>query len=106
MAGDVVTLATGDQICSDGVLIEAQELAIDESGEISEEQFEEQKTALEEAADDSHETPLQIRLSGLATNIGKLGLGVAILVFIILMARFFVTVVRDGSTKDDAQNRS
>lgn len=172
MAGDVVTLATGDQICSDGVLIEAQELAIDESsmtgesllvkkshaldpfmlsgtkvadgygkflvtcvgtktewgrlmasgtdpdavsgqierlerqkesGEISEEQFEEQKTALEEAADDSHETPLQIRLSGLATNIGKLGLAVAILVFIVLMARFIVTVVQDGSTKDDAK---
>lgn len=172
MVGDVVTLATGDQICADGVLIEAQELAIDESsmtgesdlvkkthdgdpfmlsgtkvadgygkflvtcvgtrtewgrlmasgtdpdavggqierlakqrdnGEITQEEFETKKEELEEAADDSHETPLQIRLSGLATAIGKLGLGVAVLVFIILMIRFIVTVANDGSTKDDAR---
>ncbi|CAM6092805.1 unnamed protein product [Calypogeia fissa] len=38
--------------------------------------------------DDDSETPLQVKLSGLATFIGKLGLGFALLTFLVLLGRF------------------
>jgi Ca2+-transporting ATPase len=41
--------------------------------------------------DNGEETPLQVRLNGAATFIGKVGLSVAILVFIIQLIRYFVT---------------
>jgi Ca2+-transporting ATPase len=41
--------------------------------------------------DNGEETPLQVRLNGAATFIGKVGLSVAILVFIIQFIRYFVT---------------
>eukprot|EP00850_Spirogloea_muscicola_P010009 SM000057S18439 [mRNA] locus=s57:592183:598957:+ [translate_table: standard] len=37
------------------------------------------------------ETPLQVRLSGVATLVGRLGLGVALLVFLVLLTRFFIS---------------
>ncbi|CAM6053706.1 unnamed protein product [Sphagnum tenellum] len=40
--------------------------------------------------DNGEETPLQVRLNGVATFIGKVGLSVAILVFIIQFIRYFV----------------
>eukprot|EP00475_Leptophrys_vorax_P001529 TRINITY_DN10839_c0_g1_i4.p1 TRINITY_DN10839_c0_g1~~TRINITY_DN10839_c0_g1_i4.p1 ORF type:complete len:975 (+),score=140.04 TRINITY_DN10839_c0_g1_i4:69-2927(+) len=43
--------------------------------------------------DEDSETPLQVRLNGLATSIGKLGLVVAVLVFIVLIIRYAVTYV-------------
>ncbi|KAG0598154.1 hypothetical protein M758_12G050700 [Ceratodon purpureus] len=39
--------------------------------------------------DNGEETPLQVRLNGVATFIGKVGLTVAVLVFVILFIRFF-----------------
>ncbi|KAL2635517.1 hypothetical protein R1flu_006996 [Riccia fluitans] len=39
--------------------------------------------------DNGEETPLQVRLNGVATFIGQIGLSVAILVFVILFIRFF-----------------
>ncbi|XP_042015700.1 calcium-transporting ATPase 9, plasma membrane-type-like isoform X2 [Salvia splendens] len=45
--------------------------------------------------DNGEETPLQVRLNGVATFIGMVGLGVALLVLIVLVARFFT-----GHTKD------
>ncbi|KAG0623275.1 hypothetical protein M758_3G161600 [Ceratodon purpureus] len=39
--------------------------------------------------DNGEETPLQVRLNGVATFIGKVGLSIAVLVFIILIIRFF-----------------
>lgn len=41
--------------------------------------------------DDDSETPLQVRLSGLATFIGKLGLGFALVTFLVLLGRFLFT---------------
>ncbi|CAI7835023.1 unnamed protein product [Closterium sp. NIES-53] len=43
--------------------------------------------------DDDSETPLQVRLNGLATSIGKLGLVVAVMVFLVLIIRYAVTYV-------------
>eukprot|EP00252_Welwitschia_mirabilis_P024143 TRINITY_DN704_c0_g1_i1.p1 TRINITY_DN704_c0_g1~~TRINITY_DN704_c0_g1_i1.p1 ORF type:complete len:1098 (-),score=233.81 TRINITY_DN704_c0_g1_i1:295-3588(-) len=45
--------------------------------------------------DNGEETPLQVRLNGVATFIGKVGLSVAVVVFFILLIRFFT-----GHTKD------
>ncbi|KAL1541478.1 Calcium-transporting ATPase 10, plasma membrane-type [Salvia divinorum] len=45
--------------------------------------------------DNGEETPLQVRLNGVATFIGMVGLGVALVVLIVLVARFFT-----GHTKD------
>ncbi|XP_057805178.1 calcium-transporting ATPase 8, plasma membrane-type [Salvia miltiorrhiza] len=45
--------------------------------------------------DNGEETPLQVRLNGVATFIGMVGLGVALAVLIVLVARFFT-----GHTKD------
>ncbi|GAQ87615.1 Calcium transporting ATPase [Klebsormidium nitens] len=42
--------------------------------------------------DVDEETPLQVRLNGAATAIGKMGLLVAVFTFIVLMIRFFATV--------------
>lgn len=42
--------------------------------------------------DEDEETPLQVRLSGVATLVGNLGLIVATLVLIILILRFFISV--------------
>eukprot|EP00850_Spirogloea_muscicola_P001670 SM000006S19435 [mRNA] locus=s6:775314:785100:+ [translate_table: standard] len=39
--------------------------------------------------DNAEETPLQVRLNGVATQIGKYGLIVAVLVFVILFIRYF-----------------
>eukprot|EP00850_Spirogloea_muscicola_P005399 SM000024S07861 [mRNA] locus=s24:999933:1009593:+ [translate_table: standard] len=39
--------------------------------------------------DNAEETPLQVRLNGVATQIGKYGLIVAVLVFVILFVRYF-----------------
>ena len=68
-------------------------------GEISEELFEEKKADLESADEENHETPLQIRLTGLSTAIGKLGLSVAVLVFLILMIKWLVST--DGGRNVD-----
>ncbi|KAJ3702765.1 hypothetical protein LUZ61_006470 [Rhynchospora tenuis] len=46
--------------------------------------------------DNNEETPLQERLQGLTTNIGKIGVTVAVLVFAVLTIRYFT-----GSTKDE-----
>ncbi|KAG0585877.1 hypothetical protein KC19_2G046200 [Ceratodon purpureus] len=42
--------------------------------------------------DNDEETPLQERLNDLATTIGKIGVGFAVLVFIVLICRFLATV--------------
>ncbi|KAH9304952.1 hypothetical protein KI387_009356, partial [Taxus chinensis] len=45
--------------------------------------------------DNGEETPLQVRLNGVATFVGKVGLTVAVLVLIVLLIRFFT-----GHTED------
>mmetsp|Transcript_11369 Transcript_11369/g.19422 ORF Transcript_11369/g.19422 Transcript_11369/m.19422 type:complete len:1208 (+) Transcript_11369:235-3858(+) len=159
LVGDVVMLATGDQIVADGLVLTAQSMELDEStmtGEsdllkkdpkhsplllsgtkvvdgygtmlvtavgqntewgrlmasgtdpeeadaklaklevvfeeqkVTEEEYKRQKEELELEAASSGETPLQIRLNGLASSIGKLGLAVAVVVLVILVTRFLI----------------
>jgi len=49
--------------------------------------------------DNGEETPLQVRLNGVATFIGKVGLAVAVLVFLILIVRFFTGQTEDSDGK-------
>ncbi|MED6207560.1 Calcium-transporting ATPase 10, plasma membrane-type [Stylosanthes scabra] len=49
--------------------------------------------------DNGEETPLQVRLNGLATFIGIIGLSVAVVVLVVLLARYF-----SGHTKDPNGN--
>ncbi|XP_024533916.1 calcium-transporting ATPase 8, plasma membrane-type [Selaginella moellendorffii] len=50
--------------------------------------------------DSSEETPLQVRLNGIATFVGKIGLSVAVLVFVMLFVRYFVTDFRRAAGPD------
>lgn len=45
------------------------------------------------------ETPLQVKLNGVATIIGKIGLGFAILTFLVLAARFLIEKANHGAIK-------
>ncbi len=67
------------------------------SGEITEEEHAEKKEELEDG--DDHETPLQIRLNGLATKIGKVGLTIAVIVLLVRIAKFLV--YKYGSGNED-----
>eukprot|EP00252_Welwitschia_mirabilis_P024146 TRINITY_DN704_c0_g4_i2.p1 TRINITY_DN704_c0_g4~~TRINITY_DN704_c0_g4_i2.p1 ORF type:complete len:1109 (-),score=145.86 TRINITY_DN704_c0_g4_i2:457-3783(-) len=49
--------------------------------------------------DHGGETPLQVRLNGVATFIGKLGLFVAVLVFLVLLVRLFTGNAKDSEGK-------
>ncbi|KAJ7955855.1 Calcium-transporting ATPase [Quillaja saponaria] len=49
--------------------------------------------------DTGEETPLQVRLNGVATFIGIVGLTVAVLVLIVLLARYFTGHTRDPNGK-------
>ncbi|KAK6227684.1 hypothetical protein SCA6_000024 [Theobroma cacao] len=46
------------------------------------------------------ETPLQVKLNGVATVIGKIGLGFAVLTFLVLTIRFVVTKALHGEITD------
>ncbi|KAA8548695.1 hypothetical protein F0562_000379 [Nyssa sinensis] len=50
--------------------------------------------------DSDEQTPLQARLNKLTSSIGKVGLAVAFLVFLVLLVRYFT-----GNTKDENENR-
>eukprot|EP00897_Mesotaenium_endlicherianum_P000664 jgi/Mesen1/10599/ME000086S10136 len=49
--------------------------------------------------EDGSETPLQVRLNGVATAIGQAGLAVATLVFVILIVRYFVNFESKKASK-------
>ncbi|KAF6161744.1 hypothetical protein GIB67_013821 [Kingdonia uniflora] len=49
--------------------------------------------------DTGEETPLQVRLNGVATFIGIVGLTVAVLVLIVLLARYFTGLTKDSDGK-------
>jgi Ca2+-transporting ATPase len=49
--------------------------------------------------DNGEETPLQVRLNGVATFIGKAGVIVAVLVFVIVLIRFFTGHTEDSNGK-------
>jgi Ca2+-transporting ATPase len=121
VVGDIVHISIGDQVPTDGLLIEGYELKVDESTMTGE--SEPQKKTPERkpfllsgtkvqdgsgimlvtgvgmktewghlmatlGGEDDSETPLQVKLSGLATFIGKLGLNFALLTFLVLLGRF------------------
>ncbi|KAI5056341.1 hypothetical protein GOP47_0028159 [Adiantum capillus-veneris] len=44
----------------------------------------------------SRETPLQVRLNGVATIVGKIGLGFAVTTFLVLMVRFVIARFNEG----------
>ena len=50
--------------------------------------------------DEEDDTPLQVRLNGVATLIGKAGLFVATLVFIVLIIRYFAITFKNASAGD------
>ncbi|KAG0600760.1 hypothetical protein M758_11G058600 [Ceratodon purpureus] len=52
------------------------------------------------SADNGEQTPLQVRLNGAATLIGKVGLLVATVVLIILIARYFAITFKNATPKN------
>ncbi|KAL6841111.1 hypothetical protein ACP4OV_029080 [Aristida adscensionis] len=131
VVGDIVPLKNGDQVPADGILISGYSLSIDESWVTGESKLvhKDQKspflmsgckvadgysTMLVTAVgintewgllmaypDDNEETPLQVRLNGVATSIGTVGLFVPLAVLVVLLARYFTghTYNPDGSVQ-------
>ncbi|KAF7059626.1 hypothetical protein CFC21_066503 [Triticum aestivum] len=115
VVGDVVPLKIGDQVPADGVLISGHSLAIDESSMTGESKIApmlmsgckvadgygsmlvtgvgtntEWGTLMANLSEDiGEETPLQVRLNGVATLIGIVGLSVAGVVLVVLWIRYF-----------------
>ncbi|RYR77118.1 hypothetical protein Ahy_A01g001583 isoform B [Arachis hypogaea] len=94
VVGDVIPLNIGDQVPADGILIVGHSLAVDESSMTGESNI---VTAVgintewgllmaNISEDNGEETPLQVRLNGLATFIGIIGLSVAVIVLVVLLA--------------------
>ncbi|RYR30190.1 hypothetical protein Ahy_B01g055014 isoform C [Arachis hypogaea] len=94
VVGDVIPLNIGDQVPADGILIIGHSLAVDESSMTGESNI---VTAVgintewgllmaNISEDNGEETPLQVRLNGLATFIGIIGLSVAVIVLVVLLA--------------------
>ncbi|KAF2322596.1 hypothetical protein GH714_019695 [Hevea brasiliensis] len=93
VVGDIVHLSIGDVVPADGVLISGHSLSVDESslsvtavGMRTE--WGRLMATLSETGED--ETPLQVKLNGVATIIGKIGLAFAVMTFLVLMGRFLV----------------
>ncbi|KAL3005406.1 hypothetical protein AAZX31_08G218700 [Glycine max] len=124
VVGDVIPLKIGDQVPADGVLITGHSLAIDESSMTGESKIDHKTPFFMSGCkvadgvglmlvtgvgintewgllmasiseDNGEETPLQVRLNGVATFIGVVGLSVAVLVLAVLLGRYF-----SGHTKD------
>ncbi|KAL1098739.1 hypothetical protein V6Z11_D05G118700 [Gossypium hirsutum] len=116
VVGDVVPLKIGDQVPADGVLVNGHSLAIDESSMTGEKLYlalflflffallrvtgvginTEWGLLMASISEDTgEETPLQVRLNGVATFIGIVGLSVAVSVLVVLLARYFT-----GHTED------
>ncbi|KAG0464563.1 hypothetical protein HPP92_020632 [Vanilla planifolia] len=113
VVGDVVPLKIGDQVPADGILIYGHSLAVDESSAQKSENSilmsgskvaDGYGTMLVTAVgintewgllmasiseDNGEETPLQVRLNGVATLIGIVGLSVAALVLVVLMCAIY-----------------
>ncbi|KAL0414964.1 UNVERIFIED_CONTAM: Calcium-transporting ATPase 9, plasma membrane-type [Sesamum latifolium] len=105
VVGDVVPLKIGDQVPADGILMNGHSLAIDESS----------MTGESKIVHKDHKAPflmsgckvadgagtMLVRLNGVATFIGIVGLSVALLVLVVLLARYFTGTSRnaDGSVQ-------
>ncbi|XP_028766665.1 calcium-transporting ATPase 4, plasma membrane-type-like [Neltuma alba] len=136
VVGDIVYLATGDQVPADGIYISGYSLLVDESsltGESEPVNVHEDKPfllsgtkvqdgqgkmlvtgvgmrtewgklmeTLNEGGED--ETPLQVKLNGVATIIGKIGLTFAVLTFLVLTTRFLVEKAIHGDITQWSSN--
>eukprot|EP00008_Paramoeba_atlantica_P013334 CAMPEP_0201482814 /NCGR_PEP_ID=MMETSP0151_2-20130828/7063_1 /ASSEMBLY_ACC=CAM_ASM_000257 /TAXON_ID=200890 /ORGANISM="Paramoeba atlantica, Strain 621/1 / CCAP 1560/9" /LENGTH=967 /DNA_ID=CAMNT_0047865677 /DNA_START=47 /DNA_END=2950 /DNA_ORIENTATION=- len=123
--GDIVIIDCGDQIPSDGIIVQSDELTVDESvmtGEpdslpkspngdyrmlsgcqcdagmgrmlvVATGERSQWGITLKKLTDDRTETPLQKNLGEMAEMIGLAGLGVAVLVFGILMIYWFLDIL-------------
>ncbi|KAL4586966.1 hypothetical protein LXL04_011614 [Taraxacum kok-saghyz] len=106
VVGDAIPLKIGDQVPTDGVLISGHSLSIDESSMTGESKIVQKDhknpflmsgcKVADGYEDNGEETPLRVRLNGVATFIGIVGLVVAVSVLVILLVRFFT-----GHTEDD-----
>ncbi|PUZ42528.1 hypothetical protein GQ55_9G589600 [Panicum hallii var. hallii] len=120
VVGDIVHLSIGDQVPADGLYIDGHSFVVDESSLSGEPvhlsnakpfllggtkvqdgsarmlvtavgmrtEWGNLMETLSQGGED--ETPLQVKLNGVATIIGKIGLAFAVLTFTVLMARFLV----------------
>ncbi|XP_050228032.1 calcium-transporting ATPase 9, plasma membrane-type-like isoform X2 [Mercurialis annua] len=109
VVGDIVPLKIGDQVPADGILITGHSLAIDESSMTGESKIVHKDHRVTGVGintewgllmasiseDTGEETPLQVRLNGVATFIGIVGLSVAASVLAVLLGRYFT-----GNTKN------
>ncbi|KAE9459764.1 hypothetical protein C3L33_08340, partial [Rhododendron williamsianum] len=108
VVGDVVHLSIGDQVPADGLFISGYSLSIDESSLSGEsEPVKSKKSGLFSylGPKGRDETPLQVKLNGVATIIGKIGLAFAVLTFLVLTTRFLIVKamnneIRKWSTND------
>ncbi|KAF5938196.1 hypothetical protein HYC85_025702 [Camellia sinensis] len=85
VVGDIVHLFIGDQVPADGLFISGYSLVIDESSLSGE----------SEPVNICKENPFllggtMVKLNGVATIIGKIGLGFAVLTFLVLIGRFLL----------------
>ncbi|KAI3446492.1 hypothetical protein Pfo_003157 [Paulownia fortunei] len=107
VVGDIVHLSIGDQVPADGIFVSGYNLLIDQSsltGESVPINIYKKRPFLlagSKVQDGSakmlvttrggeDETPLQVKLNGVATFIGKIGLVFAVLTFLVLTVRFLV----------------
>eukprot|EP00298_Acanthocystis_sp_HF-20_P015670 c21222_g1_i2.p1 GENE.c21222_g1_i2~~c21222_g1_i2.p1 ORF type:complete len:991 (+),score=396.11 c21222_g1_i2:28-3000(+) len=127
VVGDVVHLCAGAQIPTDGIVIDSQNMTCDESSLTGEADLKKKPKgtylkcgalvnegegrmlvlcvgmntdagkAMSILAEEQDETPLQTKLNNIATFIGKIGMGVAILLFFSLSIRF--AVCRNAATE-------
>ena len=129
--GDIVIIDCGDQIPSDGIVVQADEMTVDESvmtGEtdslpksphgdyrmlsgcqcdagmgrmmlLATGERSQWGITLKKLSDEYEDTPLQKTLGDMAEMIGLAGLGVAVVVFIILMFYWFLDVRQEPEWK-------
>ncbi|CAI9777178.1 unnamed protein product [Fraxinus pennsylvanica] len=89
LPGDIVHLAMGDQVPTDGLFVSVQDgsckMLVTTVGMRT--QWGKLMATLSEGGDD--ETPLQVKLNGVATIIGKIGLFFALVTFAVLVQGLF-----------------
>ncbi|KAK1317042.1 putative calcium-transporting ATPase 4, plasma membrane-type [Acorus calamus] len=105
VVGDVVHLSIGDQVPAEDFLYQGTKVQ-DGSGKMlvtsvgMRTEWGRLMETLSQGGED--ETPLQVKLNGVATIIGKIGLAFAVLTFLVLMARF----IADKVIHDELSNWS